>query len=70
MKKISLFGLGIILMAAFSSCEKSYTCTCVYPGAAVGTTSTTYKAKKKSEAEATCAAQNTAAKATGGSCAL
>ena len=62
--------IGVMLMATFTSCEKKYTCTCVYPGSSVGTTSTEFKASKKSEAEATCAAQNSGAKASGGSCAL
>ncbi len=70
MKIIKLAVIGITLMTALSSCEKKYTCTCVYPGSSVGTTATEFKASKKSEAEATCSKQNIGAKASGGSCAL
>lgn len=67
MKKLSFVIIGAIILA---SCEKTYTCTCVYPGQAIGTTKTEIKAKKKADAEASCNNQNTAAKAQGGSCAL
>jgi hypothetical protein len=70
MKKITLVIVCAVMAATMSSCEKNYTCTCVYPGSTIGTTSTTYKAKKKSDAEAACSAQNVGAKANGGSCAL
>ena len=70
MKIIKLAVIGITLMTALSSCEKKYTCTCVYPGSTVGTTQTEFKAAKKADAETTCNSQNTAAKAKGGSCAL
>jgi hypothetical protein len=61
-----------VMVAAilFTSCEKEYTCTCVYPGSSVGTTETKFKAAKKSEADTKCADLNTQAKLTGGSCAL
>lgn len=59
--------MGIVFLA---SCEKKYTCTCVYPGSSIGTTETTFKAKKKADAESSCAAQNVGANANGGSCAL
>jgi hypothetical protein len=69
MKKIASFGIGVLLMTAFASCEKNYTCTCTYPTAAVGTTKTTFKAKK-ADAEASCAMLNTNAQLSGGACAL
>ena len=70
MKKIAIAIAGIIMLSGASSCKRSFTCTCVYPGKTVGTTTTTIKAVKKSDAEATCNAQNIGAQANGGSCAL
>lgn len=70
MKILSFAIIGIMMMTALSSCEKKYTCTCVYPGSSVGTTTTNFKASKKADAEATCNTQNINAKAIGGSCAL
>ena len=70
MKILSFAVIGIMMMTAFTSCEKKYTCTCVYPGSSVGTTTTDFKTAKKADAEATCNAQNVAAKVSGGSCAL
>ncbi|RYE24812.1 MAG: hypothetical protein EOP51_06155 [Sphingobacteriales bacterium] len=70
MKKITLVLSGLSLIVAMSSCEKSYTCTCTYPNSSVGTTKTEFKAKKKSDAQASCNAQNVAAQTTGGACAL
>ena len=69
MKKIASFGIGVLLLTAFASCEKNYTCTCTYPNASVGTQKTTFKAKKD-DAQASCAALNTNAQLTGGACAL
>lgn len=70
MKIIKFAVIGIMLAGGLSSCERNYTCTCVYPGAAVGTTKTEFKASKKADAEANCNAQNNGAKINGGSCAL
>jgi hypothetical protein len=67
MKKLLPVVVAAIL---FTSCEKNYTCTCVYPGSTIGTTKTTFKAKKKSQAESNCADLNTQAKTNGGSCAM
>lgn len=53
-----------------SSCEKEYTCTCTYPGQTVGTTKTTFKAAKKSDAQTSCNNLNEQAKTQGGACAL
>jgi hypothetical protein len=69
MKKILSLGISALVAIAFTSCEKSYTCTCTYPGAAVGTTETTFKAKKD-DAQAQCNNLNTSAQVTGGACAL
>lgn len=70
MRKIAFVISGLLLVGALSSCEKSYTCTCTYPNSSVGTTKTDFKAKKKSDAQATCNSQNIDAQAKGGSCAL
>lgn len=70
MKKFAFAIIGIMMLASATSCKRSFTCTCVYPGKTVGTTTTTIKAVKKSDAEATCSAQNIGAQANGGSCAL
>jgi hypothetical protein len=53
-----------------TSCQRSYTCTCVYPHQAAGTTQTTIKAYNRSDAKATCAEHNEGAKLRGGACAL
>lgn len=70
MRKIAFVISGLLFVGALSSCEKSYTCTCTYPNSSVGTTKTDFKAKKKSDAQATCNSQNIDAQAKGGSCAL
>jgi len=70
MKILGFAVIGIMMMTALSSCEKKYTCTCVYPNSSIGTTTTTFKASKKSDAQATCNVQNSGAKSSGGSCAL
>lgn len=70
MKKITFVIVCAVMAATMSSCEKNYTCTCVYPGSSIGTTTTNFKTKKKSDAEASCGAQNVGAKVYGGSCAL
>ena len=67
MKKLTLAIIGLLTLA---SCEKTYTCTCTYPNATIGTTKTEIKAKKRADAEAACNTQNTAAQVQGGSCAL
>ena len=69
MRKIASFGIGVFLLTTFASCKKNYTCTCTFPNASVGTTKTTFKAKKD-DAEASCAALNTNAQTIGGACAL
>jgi hypothetical protein len=70
MKKTITLGIGLVLTICFTSCEKSYTCTCTYPNSTIGTTETTFKAKKQSDAQASCAALNANAQANGGACAL
>ena len=69
MKKIASFGVGVLLLTAFASCEKNYTCTCTYPGANIGTTETNFKSNKD-DAQASCADLNIDAKVKGGACAL
>jgi hypothetical protein len=70
MKKIITLGIASMLAITFTSCEKSYTCTCTYPNGSVGTTETSFETKKKSDAEASCAALNANAQLTSGACAL
>ena len=55
---------------AVSSCERKFTCTCVYPNQSAGTTYTTIRAYNRSDAKATCADLNEGAKLRGGACAL
>lgn len=59
-----------IVVTSLSSCEKKYTCTCVYPGQAAGTTQTTIKAYKRSDARETCDNIHRGAQLSGGACAL
>lgn len=70
MKCITLITAVILVCIGTTSCQKKYTCTCVYPYAAAGTTTTTIKAYKRSDAQATCTSMNTGAKLSGGACAL
>lgn len=70
MKRNILFGAIVLFIIGTSSCQKKYTCTCVYPYAVAGTTTTTIKAYKRSDAQATCTSMNTGAKLSGGACAL
>jgi len=70
MKKFAFAIASVVVMTAMASCEKEYTCVCTYPNATVGTTETTFKTKKKSDAESSCSSLNTNAQATGGACAL
>lgn len=62
--------LALAAALALSSCEKKYTCVCVYPNSNISTSETTYKARKKADAEDKCSEQNTAARNNDGSCAL
>jgi hypothetical protein len=70
MKKLALITVGVVAITAMSSCEKKYTCTCVYPNAQAGTTKTDIKAYRRSDAQATCSNMNTGARLSGGACAL
>ncbi len=70
MKNILLIAVAIVSTTAMSSCEKKYTCTCVYPNATAGTTHTTIKAYRRTDAQTTCSNMNTGAKLSGGACAL
>jgi hypothetical protein len=67
MKTLFLVIAGAIVL---SSCEKNYTCTCVYPNSSISTSKTTFKTAKKSDAETSCGNLNTSAKVNGGACAL
>lgn len=70
MKKLTLITLGVMAITFMSSCEKKYTCTCVYPYAQAGTTKTEIRAYKRSDAQTTCSNINTGARLSGGACAL
>ena len=70
MKKMALITIGVMAITAMSSCEKKYTCTCVYPNAKAGTTTTTIKAYSRTDAQATCSNVNAGARLSGGACAL
>ncbi len=67
MKKVALLAVVAFAMT-FTSCKKSYTCTCTIAGQ---TTTATYEKVSKDEAEAAetaCSNGNTAAQIFGGSC--
>lgn len=71
MKKFIRLNIAmLVILLAASSCERKYTCLCVYPGSNISTSRTSYKAKRRSDAEAMCSNQNIAARKQGGSCAL
>lgn len=59
-----------IAVTSMSSCQRNFTCTCVYPNAAAGTTKTTIKAYHRSDAKETCSKLNNGARLNGGACAL
>lgn len=70
MKKQIVTLLSFVGLLALTSCERKYTCVCVYPNSNISTTRTEFKAKKESDAEASCTQLNSAAQTSGGSCAL
>ena len=70
MKKILLVMAVAIIATSMSSCERKYTCTCVYPDSGIGTTKTTIRAYNKREAERTCDKLSEGAKVNDGLCAL
>ncbi|MBS1771228.1 MAG: hypothetical protein JST82_00105 [Bacteroidetes bacterium] len=70
MKRILPVILSMTTTIVLSSCERKYTCTCVYPNAAAGTTKTEIRAYSRSDAKETCSNMNTGAKLNGGACAL
>lgn len=70
MKQILLIMAVAITATFLSSCERSFTCTCVYPGTSAGTTKTTIKAYHRSDAQQTCDKIHQGAKLNGGACAL
>lgn len=59
-----------IIATTMSSCERKFTCTCVYPNSNAGTTTTTIKAYKRSDAQETCRKIHQGAVLNGGACAL
>lgn len=59
-----------ITATSMSSCQRNFTCTCVYPDKAAGTTYTTIKAYKRSDAVETCRTVHNGARLNGGACAL
>lgn len=70
MKLILPLAAAAIVLATATSCERTYTCTCVYPNQAAGTAKTTIKAYNRNDAKATCTDMNEGAKLRGGACAL
>ena len=70
MKRLVLVASGMLMLVALSSCERNYTCTCVYPDKAAGTNRTTIRAYNRTDARNTCASINEGAKLHGGACAL
>lgn len=70
MKKALLLPALAAAIISMSSCERNFTCTCVYPDSNIGTTKTNIKAYKRSDAEVHCSSLNKGAKTLGGACAL
>lgn len=70
MKKLYLIMATAIVVTSMSSCQRNFTCTCVYPGKAAGTTTTNIKAYSRSDARETCDAMNDGARRNGGACSL
>lgn len=70
MKKAVLLPALAAAMISMSSCERNFTCTCVYPDSNIGTTKTNINAYKRSDAEVHCSSLNKGAKTLGGACAL
>jgi hypothetical protein len=70
MKRILPMAAIAVMLVTATSCEKKYTCTCVYPNQAVGTTTTDIRAYNKSDARDVCDGMNDGAQARGGACAL
>lgn len=71
MKKLLLLATLAAGIIFTSSCERTFTCTCVYPGqSSGGTTKTTIKAYHRSDAVETCNKIHQGAQLNGGSCAL
>lgn len=59
-----------ITATSMSSCEKKYTCTCVFPNSNAGTTTTTIKAYRRADAKETCDKVHQGARLNGGACSL
>lgn len=70
MKKLFIITAIAVTAISLTSCEKNYTCTCVYPGSNAGTTKTTIKAYKRNDARETCDKVHAGAQLNGGACAL
>jgi hypothetical protein len=69
MKKFAPIVAVALLGMMFTSCKKSYTCSCK-TSAGVASGSYTYPKAKKSDAQAACDVWNNAAALSGGSCSL
>lgn len=70
MKRNILLAAAAAMLITATSCEKKYTCTCVYPNKNISTTTTTIKAYNKSDARDVCDGMNEGAQRNGGACAL
>lgn len=69
MKKIAPIAAFALLAVAFTSCKKDYTCTCKDSNG-TQTAKYEYPKVKKSAAQESCDALNTAASMSGGSCSI
>lgn len=69
MKKLFTVVMGVVFVAALTSCKKNYTCTCTYDDGAgtTGSASYTYKDTKKN-AESNCDANEIAVGSTSWKC--
>ncbi|HEY9176884.1 MAG TPA: hypothetical protein VIN07_04300 [Flavipsychrobacter sp.] len=70
MRKAILLPALAAAIISMSSCERNFTCLCVYPDSNIGTTKTNIKAARKSDADVHCSSLNKAAQKNGGACAL
>jgi hypothetical protein len=70
MKHLAFVAAMTAVVTFMSSCERKYTCTCVYPNKAAGITTTEIKAYDRNDAKDICDDMNKGAKLSGGACAL
>ncbi len=69
MKKAILLPAIAAAVISMSSCERTFTCLCVYPDSNIGTSRTKVKARK-TDADMYCTSLNKGAQKSGGACAL